>query len=144
MPTTELGDPGDPRELLNTAEGLAPRPEDPTDRDQWIRYWTATGLAACAGFRRALSNHNQDAAIRGRELAYLSLLSVASVAAAVPLVSPEQHLELLWDLTPEAGALNGEWEDWLTETLDKYGINPADIDDRLVARDFSSPTRNET
>jgi hypothetical protein len=130
----------DPRDILNRAEALAPRPEDECVAPEvWARYWIATGLAADTAFRWVLRQPSSP--LRGERMAYLSLLAVAAMSAAVPLVDIENHRDLLWSLTPECGALNGEWSEWLTDALDGLGINPADIDPDLRATDFHSASR---
>ncbi len=66
---------------------------------------------------------------------------MGSLAAAVARLNDrETAAEVIWNLTPELGALNGEWEEWLVDTLDEHGINPADIDPDYEAADFNSPS----
>lgn len=131
-----------PIDLLNRAHDLAPVPEtrDQATRDVWVRHYAAEALAAFAGFHAVTRDVR-----RGDDrpdIGYLISLAVASMTAAFALSTADSDLPgQLWDLTPEAGALNGEWEEWLTATLDRLGVNPADIDDRYTAGDFRSPSR---
>jgi len=133
-----------PTDLLNNAERLAPTPDsrDATVED-WIRSYAALGLAAHAAFRATLPSL-RPGGVRGSrpDLGYLITIAVSSTAAAVALDTPREAVtQELWALTPEAGALNGEYIDWLTDTLDRLGINPADLDPGFDAADFKSPSR---
>jgi hypothetical protein len=134
----------DPIDMLNNAERLAPTPDsrDATVED-WIRSYAALALAAHAAFQGALPPSGSKVAPGSRpDLGYLISIAVSSTAAAVALDTPREAVtEELWALTPEAGALNGEYIDWLTDTLDRLGINPADLDPAFEAADFKSPSR---
>jgi hypothetical protein len=87
-------------------------------------------------------------ALSGREsrpdLGWLVTLAATSTTAAVALYglheveAPHVVARKVWALTPEAGALNGEWEDWLFEKADQLGINPADLNRHLDPLDFRS------
>ena len=126
----------EPYDLLNRATELAPVPEAGAEPAEWIRHYAAEAMAANAAFRLLMGTQ------RGEELAYLSLLGNAAMAAAVALHSPaETAARVIWELTPEAGALNGEWIDHLADILDAHEINPADLYPWFEAKDFSSPTR---
>lgn len=133
------------RRIFHAAETLAPAPQtlDESSNDVWARHYTAQALAAHAAFVAALPTIAATPEGGSRpDLGYLVAIATASTAAAVALVEePEQVPITLWDLTPELGALNGEWDGWLIEQLDGMGVNPADIDPRLVAADFASPSR---
>jgi hypothetical protein len=119
---------------FEAAERLAPTPDENATVDDWVRHYAATAFAAWATFRKQIGQ-------RGGGLGYLSLIGTSATAAAIALTVPRERVShRLWELTPEAGALNGEWEEWLTGTLDRLGINPADINDEYVARDFRSPS----
>lgn len=127
------------------AERLAPVP---ATREQatyaaWIRHHAAVGLAAFTEFQRAMfARLDNPTAEPAPHLGYLTALGVAAMHAAVALAGDRSDTpERLWDLTPEAGALNGEWEDWLVKVLDQIGINPADINPDYNAADFRSPVR---
>jgi hypothetical protein len=122
------------------AERLAPVPAENGIVDDWVRHHAAQSFAAWAQFR---IDAQLPAASRSADLGLLAMLGVASLHAAVALSSIHRGpiQQELYDLTPEAGALNGEWEEWLTDTLDGLGINPADINDEYVAGDFRSPSR---
>jgi hypothetical protein len=129
------------------AERLAP---GPTSRDEattegWSRHFAALGLAACVAFYDALPLLGSKPLPGSRpELGYFAMVSASATAATVALTAAREDVTgLIWDLTPEAGALNGEWVEWLTETLDRLGVNPADIDHRLAAADFASTSRAE-
>lgn len=126
-------------EPFTAAEKVAPEPGGPdASRTDWARHYAAFGLAAHAAFRIALKT-NRDS---GPELGMLTAIGTSSLAAAVALLTaPDEAAELIWNLTPEAGALNGEYVDWLAETLDLLGVNPADIEPHFSSADFSSPTR---
>ena len=127
------------------AERLAPVPatRENANYTAWIRYHAATGLAAFTEFGRQVHALPPNPERGSRpELGYLTALGVASTHAAVALANERANIPgLMWDLTPEAGALNGEWEWWLADTLDRHGINPADINPDYNAADFRSPVR---
>lgn len=127
-------------DLLNRANEIAPVPDENGTRDEWMRHYAAQAAAAWAAFYQAI---HEPMTGEGRpELGYLSLVATSSVAAVLGLDSPADDLpRLLWEYTPEAGALNGEWDHYIALVLDRLGINPADLDDRYDARHFSSPSR---
>ncbi|GAA0495149.1 hypothetical protein Ade02nite_19130 [Paractinoplanes deccanensis] len=119
---------------FEAAERLAPEPEQHATADDWIRHYAALALAAWREFRTA----------SGVDLGLLSLVGTTATSAAVALTFNRQMAPgVIWSLTPEAGALHGEWEEWLTETLDRLGVNPADIHPGYEASDFRSPSRAE-
>ena len=131
---------------LDAAERLAPVPEtrDEATKRAWVRHYAALGLAAWVEFRRTLPPLGSESAPGSRpELGYLAEIGVAATAAvcALTLAGDADMGGLLWDLTPEAGALNGEWEDYLIGMLAGMGINPADIDPALNAADFAEAVR---
>lgn len=129
---------------LNRAEELAPVPETRGDatRDTWVRHYAAQSLAAFAGFYQASTDARGAEPGSRPDLGYLISHAVSAFTAAFALDTADSDLPgKLWDLTPEAGALNGEWEEWLTDTLDRLGVNPADIDGRYRAGDFRTPSR---
>ena len=106
----------------------------------------AQALAAYATFRAEVRSL-QPGQPRP-DLGYLILAAVASTTAVAALVAPDayhpgddyNHADtpnLIWDLTPEAGALNGEYEEWLAEVLVSYGINPGEVDPDLDPADFA-------
>lgn len=132
---------------LADAERLAPLPatRDAATRDAWIRHYAAVSLAAWTVFDREAGHLPPHPAEGSRpDLGYLAALGVASTHAAVALAEPGDTVpDLLWDLTPEVGALNGEWEEWLVDTLDRLGVNPADINPEYNASDFRGPTTAE-
>jgi hypothetical protein len=129
---------------FDAAERVAP---EPTDRDtatvdQWVLHYCALALAAHTAFRDALRSLSPTPEGGSRpDLGYLVTVAVSATAAAIALTTPPAEVAgVLWDYTPEAGALNGEYLDWLDETLDRLGINPADIDHHLDTADFRSPS----
>ncbi|MFE9955854.1 hypothetical protein [Micromonospora sp. NPDC005299] len=134
---------------INTANRIAPAPatEDDATRDAWVRHYAAQALACWATFRREIRNLTPNPEPGSRpDIGYLALAAVASTAAAAALIEdPDPVLlmdapnvtALIWELTPELGALNGEYEDWLTEVLVRYGVNPGEIDPDLDPRDFN-------
>lgn len=127
---------------LAIAERLAPVPatREQATTDAWVRHYAAQALAAWTVFHREVDSLPPNPGEGSRpDLGYLSALGVAATSAAHALDGGTPGD--LWDLTPEAGALNGEWEEWLADTLDAHGINPADIDPRYNAGDFRSPTQ---
>ncbi len=130
---------------FTAAHRLAPVPGEHATTDDWVRHYAAQALAAWTVFDREtrfLIGHPTQG--DRPEIGYLSMLGVAATSAAVALTAPKGLApRLLWELTPEMGALNGEWEEWVTETLDRLGVNPADINDEYVAGDFRSPSRRE-
>lgn len=129
-----------PIDLLNRAHHLAPTPDENGTRDEWIRHYAAQALAAFAGFHTV--THEVRRGDDRPEIGYLAIIGHTSVAAVLGLDAIGKHLTgLLWEYTPEGGALNGEWEQYIVGVLDHQGINPADIDDRYRAGDFRSPSR---
>lgn len=133
-----------PTDRLNRATEIAPVPSSrDADQADWIRHYTAQALSAHAAFRDIMEQPGPPLPQSG--WTYLPLIGEASTAAAVSLASGSpDRTGTLWDLNPDCGALNGEWEEWLTGTLDRLGINPADIDGRYRAADFRSPSREAT
>lgn len=130
-----------PVDLLNRAEELAPVPvtKEQATKEAWVRHFCAQALAAYAGAHHLLCTSSPKE--RGEQYGALVLMAHASTSAALGLDTPSEDLpHRLWRFTPEAGALNGEWEEWLADTLDRFGVNPADVDDRYNAADFRSPS----
>ncbi len=129
------------------AEKLAPVPatRDEATTEAWVRHHAATGLAAFTEFHRAsLAGFGRREPGSRPDLGYLVGLGVAATHAAIALSEPAVTASgRLWDLTPEAGALNGEWEEWLADTLDRHDINPADINPAYATADFNSPSQTE-
>ncbi|MFF0378788.1 hypothetical protein [Actinoplanes missouriensis] len=125
-----------PIDRLNRATELAPTPGTrDADRADWIRHYAAQAFAAHAAFR-------DQAGQGGADLGYLALIGDASLSAAVALsYAGGDQTTVLWDLSYDGGALNGEPTEWLVKVLDRLGINPADIDDRYRAGDFRTPSR---
>lgn len=120
------------------ADRLAPAPEkrEAATAEQWLKHYAALAMAAHAAFRDALPA--LGAAPTG-DLGYLVTIGTAATAAAVALsMPPATAAALIWELTPELGALNGEYVDWLADLLDTLGINPADIERHYDAADFAS------
>jgi hypothetical protein len=124
-----------PVDRLNLANSLAPLPcSRGMHVDNWIRHYAAQAFAAHAAFR----DNNGD-------LGYLALIGEASLSAAVALACDgRDRLDVLWDVNYDCGATGEEPVEWLTATLDRLGINPADIDDRYRASDFRSPSQAVT
>ncbi|MET0415812.1 MAG: hypothetical protein ABW022_07305 [Actinoplanes sp.] len=125
---------------FSTAYRLAPVPAVDGTTEDWVRHHAAQSFAAWAQFRL---DARRPAGDRNVDLGLLASLGVASLHAAIALSSIHRGPipQELYDLTPEAGALNGEWEEWLTDTLDRLGVNPADINNEYVAAAFRSPSR---
>lgn len=130
---------------FDAAEQVAPAPttRDGANRVTWAKHYAATALAAYVTFRaetRALPR-NPEAGSRP-DLGYLILAAVSATTAAAALVDQSNTTpKLIWDLTPEAGALNGEWEEWLADILVQHGVNPGDIDPDLDPADFAMALR---
>ncbi|MEU0078414.1 hypothetical protein ABZY58_11005 [Micromonospora tulbaghiae] len=126
---------------FEAAHRLAPQPatRETATRDAWIRHYAAEALAALAVFHTEINAHLAARPATGsrHDLGYLTLAAEAAIAAAVALTDPADAPGLIWDLTPELGALNGEWQDWLVETLVKHGVNPGHIDREFNADDFA-------
>jgi hypothetical protein len=124
------------------AERLAPEPvsREAATTATWTRHYAALALAAHAAFNTAMRTVPRNPEPGSRpDLGYLITVAVSSTAAAVALTAtPDEVAHALWDFTPEAGALNGEYEEWLAGTLDNLGVNPADIDPRYNGDDFRS------
>lgn len=132
------------RTPFDIASHLAPIPDEHGTVDDWVRHHAAQALAAWTVFDREVRFYvGHPTQGDHPEIGYLSMLGVASTHAAVALSSVHRGpiATELYDLTPEMGALNGEWEEWLTDRLDALGINPADINDEYIAGDFRSPSR---
>jgi len=127
---------------FEAAHRLAPVPARDGGREDWVRHYAAQALATYAVFTEALRTVPRDPEPGSRpDLGWLSMLGVAATAAAVVLTTvPEDVPHNLYDLNPDGGALNGEWEHFLVGRLDQLGVNPADIDPRYQATDFRSPT----
>lgn len=144
-------DPGQLDVVSNThpafevAERIAPVPatRDEACTEAWLQHYVALALAAHTAFHDALPILGSKPVPGSRpDLGYLIDIATAATATAVALSTPPDEVgTLLWDLTPESGALNGEYLDWLTQRADALGINPADLDHRLDAADFRSPSR---
>lgn len=135
---TQLNDTQAPFE---SADRVAPEPTSRTGatNSAWIRHYAAQALAAWAALSNETRNLPRNPEPGSRpDIGYLAMAAVASTTAAVALARPDIAAGLIWDLTPEAGALNGEWEDWLTEVLVEHGINPGDIHPGLDPADFAS------
>lgn len=125
------------------AERLGPVPvsREQATPEAWVRRYIALSMAAFTAFESEVRDIRPGVPGSRPELGYLVTLAVSAMSAACALtVGRPAVAEELWWLTPEAGALNGEWEEWLTATLDEHGINPADIEPRYTAGDFRSPT----
>jgi hypothetical protein len=126
----------EPTDFLNRADELAPSPDNPHARPtDWVRHYAAQAMAANAAFRVA------ERTSPGPALGYLSALEVASTHAAMAIDSHSWTTRDLWEVTPEGGALNGEWMDYLAEVLVKHDINPADLYPWYRASDFPVPLR---
>ena len=126
---------------INAAERIAPAPatRENATRAAWVRHYAAQALACWATFRAETRNLTPNPEPGSRpDIGYLALAAVSSTTAVAALTTANGVPELIWDLTPEAGALNGEYEDWLTDVLVRHGINPADIDPDYNADDFTA------
>jgi hypothetical protein len=129
-----------PIDFLNRAHEIAPTPDENGTRDDWKRCFAAQALAAFAAFYQV--THEVKTGDDRPEIGYLALIGHTSVSAVLGLDAPADQLPtLLWEYTPEGGALNGEWEQYICYVLDRLGINPADLDERYDARHFTSPSR---
>ncbi len=132
-------------ETFNIADRLAPAPTTAEEATPaaWVRHYAATALAAHYVFRKSLGRLDPDSPVSATrpDLGLLVTIGTSALAAAVALLNDrETAAETIWNLTPELGALNGEWEAWLVDTLDEHGVNPADIDPDYEAADFTSPS----
>lgn len=140
---------------LNAADRIAPAPtsREGANRTTWVKHYAAQALACWATFRAEHRNLTPNPEPGSRpDLGYLTLAAVSATTVVAALVAPDgyhpgndyDHADtpkLIWDLTPEAGALNGEWEEWLAEVLVCYGVNPGDIDPDLDPADFTEAMR---
>lgn len=136
---------------FHIAERLAPVPDSRGDylvgdpaplTSAWDRHYAALALAAHAAFREELATIPEDPEPGSRpELSYLMAIATSATAAVIALGRPARVYDELWDLTPECGALNGEYIDFLADVLDRHGINPADIYRWFNAADFESVSR---
>jgi hypothetical protein len=130
----------DTTDPFNAADRLAPVPDsrDTATRDAWVRYYAAQALAALAVLNDECRNLPPNPAPGSRpDIGYLGMLAQASMAAAVAFLGPLDAPARVWDLSPELGALNGEWEEWLTDVLVRYGVNPGHIDPAYNPADFT-------
>lgn len=129
---------------IDAADRIAPAPtsRDGANRTTWVKHYAAQALALYATARAEFRTlqPNPEAGSRP-DLGYLMLAAVSSTTAVAALIDPADAPKLIWDLTPEAGALNGEWEEWLTDVLVRHGINPADVDPDLDPADLADAVR---
>ncbi|GAA4439560.1 hypothetical protein [Phytohabitans houttuyneae] len=131
------------RDAFALAERVAPRPDSrDVPASDWARHHAALALAAHGVAREAVAGLPPNPGKGSRpDLGYLTALAVSSTAAAAALLGdPAEISKLLWELTPEAGNLNGEDVDWLADNLDGLGVNPADLYRWFDAADFNSPS----
>lgn len=131
------------RAAFETAERLAPRPGSrDADSLDWARHYAALALAAQGVFRDTLPTVPRNPVEGSRpDLGYLVTIATSATAAAAALwTHPDEVAAELWDLTPEAGNLNGEDIDWLAQLLDEVGVNPADLYRWFDAADFNTPS----
>lgn len=132
-----------PIDFLNRAHDLAPTPGEDGTREDWMRCYAAQALAAFAGFYAV--THEPRTGKDRPEIGYLALIAEASVSAVLGLNFTGDELpRLLWQFNYDGGATDGEAEEFIVGTLDRLGINPADIDGRYTAGDFTSPSRAVT
>lgn len=120
---------------------LAPRPESrEADSTDWARHYAALALGAHGVAREAVGGLPPNPGKGSRpDIGSLTTIAVSATAAAAALLGdPEEVAKLLWELTPEAGNLNGEDVDWLADNLDGLGVNPADLYRWFDAADFNS------
>lgn len=125
---------------FSAANRLAPRPstrEDAAAKHAWVRHYAAQALAAHATLQAVAGSAASGTRKSRPDIGYLALLGQTSVAAAVAFLGPIDAPTQLWDLTPELGALNGEWEEWLTSVLVRHGVNPGHIDPAYNPADFA-------
>ncbi len=130
-----------PIDLLNRAHEIAPTPGEDGTRDDWMRHYAAQAMAAFAGFYNV--THEPRTGGDRPEIGYLALISSTSVAAVLGLhMEPRDLPRQLWQHDHDGGAVNGEGiEEYIVDVLDRLGINPADLDERYTAGDFTSPSR---
>jgi hypothetical protein len=129
-----------PIDFLNRAHELAPTPGEHDTREDWMRHYAAQALAAFASFY-AITHEPRTGEDRP-EIGYLALIAETSVSAVLGLnASPDDLPRLLWQFNYDGAAMNGEAEEYIVSMLDRLGINPADIDGRYTASDFTSPSR---
>jgi hypothetical protein len=129
-----------PIDFLNRAHDIAPTPGEHGTRDDWMRHYAAQALAAFAGFYAV--THEPRTGEDRPEIGYLALIAETSVSAVLGLnASPDDLPRLLWQFNYDGAAMNGEAEEYIVSMLDRLGINPADIDGRYTASDFTSPCR---
>ena len=125
-----------PIDFLNRAHEIAPTPGVGGTRDDWMRHYAAQALAAFAGFKVILPG--VDGTHERPELGYLAILGHTSAAAVIALDAPSklEQTRMLWEHEDAEAA-----EEYVVGILDRLGINPADIDGRYTASDFTSPSR---
>ena len=124
------------------ADKVAPQPDRGATGQVWGRHYAALALAAHTAFRVSLPTIGSNPEPGSRpDLGLICAVATSSTAAAVALLSPPLVApDLIWNLTPEAGALNGEYVDWLAERCDQFGINPAALYRWYSGADFDSPS----
>lgn len=131
--------------LFDAAAKVAPAPEtrEGANRETWVKYYAAVALAAYATFRAEIRTLTPRPAPGSRpDLGYLMEAATSATAAAAALTDQTDYApKLIWDLTPESGAFNGEWEEWLADVLVRRGINPGHIDPDLNPDDFTEAVR---
>ncbi len=127
---------------FTAADRLAPHPatEQASTVEVWARHYAAQAVAANAYLRRVLhEKFTGDGEVP--DVGFIVGTATASTAVALALTTPRDEIGAeLWSVSPELGALNGEWEDTMDDLLDRLGINPADIDPDLEPGDFTSPS----
>lgn len=129
----------------------------PYDRENWtaenlIRHFAARAASLNEATRQSVMSHPRDVESRAFQRAVMQTarlsesasahLAVAMLLRIVATRTAGIHrlvldtLDELWNVTPEAGALNGEWVDAANEILASFGIEgwrispePCDFDD---------------
>jgi hypothetical protein len=134
------------RRLFDVANQLAPEPltRDDATAQKWSTHYAARALAAHSAFRAATRSAFTSGQPASRpDFGYLTEIATAATAAAIAFDTGDRHeaADELWDYTPELGALNGEYIDWLADALVDAGINPADLHPWYSAADFNPPSR---
>ena len=129
------------RKAFDLVEHVAPSPDvREAATSDWARHYAALALAAHGVARAAVAGLPPNPGKGSRpDIGYLTAIAVSATAAAAALLGdPAEVSKLLWELTPEAGNLNGEDVDWLADNLDGLGVNPADLYRWFNAADFAT------
>lgn len=140
-----------------TSSNIAPQPKTEAEAttEAWLRHYAVRAQSLYAAYRVTMDaffkspTGSEEYHRLGRQmgtqvesaLAHQMVAYLLATTAALP--GADERAQGIWDLTPELGALNGEWEDQLAGLLgglgiDWDGISPDPSDVPAVERDGGS------